>query len=886
MEKVKVNIPRISPPEDWIDEELRSRCPEQLKLINTPLNPIMLDICVWKSLEDFASSNSIDLDDVKHSLSAGCELIRKRRTEVSFDYKLRSSEYSLSIRPGIGQKTGNPLASFVSVEAEDYVIDPSRMIQVTLIFVPIWDEPKCDLDATYTVIQERMQAAAFIKKSRDEIIAGIHQTQLIKVDETLHKLALKEYGALRLLLQLLHIRDELLPQTSADGIVLTVESDDKDSATTIDLEISNVTNGQFRDDDQVVLVESGSDREYRGTVEEFRNSQITIVTKGTLKLVAGSRVHISEKPRYQYGRHEESLRAFLRKEAAGCWEDLVTLLCKPDRLPGIQATMPETWFSEHDLNKEQRAAVAGALSSPSAFFIQGPPGTGKTSVICEIIEQLASKGESVLLVASTHVAVDEVLRRIGRKDGIFPLRIAWDPGRVDKDLRFFTFQHLSKHLTSKVAAGAVRQGTLLGKKLDDIKSIAGGLEALNDLRLKRDESERTMETASAHRDHFYVDIDRQIKGHEDQIVSFTNAVDSCRRSVASQKGRLNSASTQLDAVLKTKQSLLGKVLSSIGGDIAHARSELNNARKKLDQAQSSLQGVEESLAKEQKSLKASMELRESKGSELDIAKSMAQEGFEGAKWAWESALAASPYHDSQHVERALQDLEEMKDSTRKLEAYKALNEGLCKLLDSDKVTSESESNNLDDLSGFLLQGVNLFCATTEGIAGSPHAKDHTFDTLIVDESSRVTDAQFLISAIRARRWILVGDENQLPPYFGNKDEYLLHALCALLMRENLGVSVDSAVDRLASIWENEDDSDLHEFRREAVRKEAEQLLSSGLWEREFKDILAEQQEYYISDDENTDLSEVMLSAMKEKLVTCPRSQVHPLSDSQRRFQTV
>lgn len=61
---------------------------------------------------------------------------------------------------------------------------------------------------------------------------------------------------------------------------------------------------------------------------------------------------------------------------------------------------------------EQRSFVENALGSPDFAFLEGPPGSGKTTAICEIVEQLIEKGERVLLCASTHVAIDNVLERL------------------------------------------------------------------------------------------------------------------------------------------------------------------------------------------------------------------------------------------------------------------------------------------------------------------------------------------------------------------------------------------------------------------------------------------------------------------------------------------
>jgi hypothetical protein len=61
---------------------------------------------------------------------------------------------------------------------------------------------------------------------------------------------------------------------------------------------------------------------------------------------------------------------------------------------------------------EQRSFVQKALGSPDFAFLEGPPGSGKTTAICEIVRQLVEKGERVLLCASTHVAIDNVLERL------------------------------------------------------------------------------------------------------------------------------------------------------------------------------------------------------------------------------------------------------------------------------------------------------------------------------------------------------------------------------------------------------------------------------------------------------------------------------------------
>ena len=78
--------------------------------------------------------------------------------------------------------------------------------------------------------------------------------------------------------------------------------------------------------------------------------------------------------------------------------------------------------------REQRKFVDVALNTPDFAFLDGPPGSGKTTAICELILQLAKREKRVLLCASTHVAIDNVLERLMDeknlyRDMIVPVRV-------------------------------------------------------------------------------------------------------------------------------------------------------------------------------------------------------------------------------------------------------------------------------------------------------------------------------------------------------------------------------------------------------------------------------------------------------------------------------
>lgn len=64
----------------------------------------------------------------------------------------------------------------------------------------------------------------------------------------------------------------------------------------------------------------------------------------------------------------------------------------------------------------------------------------------------------------------------------------------------------------------------------------------------------------------------------------------------------------------------------------------------------------------------------------------------------------------------------------------------------------------------LLARANVVGATCIGFAGASGTGESDFDLCIVDEASRATPTEALVPMARARRWILVGDPQQLPPF--------------------------------------------------------------------------------------------------------------------------
>jgi hypothetical protein len=63
-------------------------------------------------------------------------------------------------------------------------------------------------------------------------------------------------------------------------------------------------------------------------------------------------------------------------------------------------------------DQHQAACIDKAVSTPHFAVIQGPPGSGKTTVISSVIRRAIARGETVLVVSPTHVAVDNVVEKL------------------------------------------------------------------------------------------------------------------------------------------------------------------------------------------------------------------------------------------------------------------------------------------------------------------------------------------------------------------------------------------------------------------------------------------------------------------------------------------
>lgn len=131
-----------------------------------------------------------------------------------------------------------------------------------------------------------------------------------------------------------------------------------------------------------------------------------------------------------------------------------------------------------------------------------------------------------------------------------------------------------------------------------------------------------------------------------------------------------------------------------------------------------------------------------------------------------------PYLLKNLVSTYKQGIEKSLKNNQKLESQKFLLKNLYK----------QEEKELDPIEKIILDSANLVAGTMIGILQHPDIRANkqgaSFDVLIVDEASKVTFSDFLVPALHAKKWILVGDVKQLSPFV--EDDYVSENIATLI----------------------------------------------------------------------------------------------------------
>jgi hypothetical protein len=759
--------------------------------------------------------------------------IEERRGDDGPYYRLSGTRYDVYAQPSTARDSGETLAYITSVKSAQGLGRTDKVRPARVSLAKRWDEMPCYLDQ----LVDLFRAGVDVLRRRRVLLNQAHRDLnrpgvAPRPRGELHADLREYYDPLRRLLALLEQRSKIEGELRVAGTLL----------------------GQGRLDDEPVIwvrPDGTADLAEGRTVAvdglapgrriNLRVAGVETDDDGTVMALAAPRfpiakdipVRLTQQGRFALGRHSTALQRFLNEDVEGNWEHLARLLHHPESLPLGDVPEPEAYFDTR-LNSEQRQAVAGAVNSPHAFWVQGPPGTGKTTVICEVVRQLVARGERVLLLAPMHVAVDEVLGRIAGQPGVLALRISWDESKVAPELRRYLPEQATTTYLREARRPASSQATRWQVEIDRfdaqrqavdthlrasqrLRDIGAELSAMR-AAYARWREEHAGRVAGAQREQseaaraleYFVAALPPVTAHAADLHARLVAVPMVKRMLAriqdlvganSELARLSAAYRETE---ETRQRLLR---DQRGWADRHAAT-----RAQLDR-----------LAKRQSVGDAEHQVRVDRA---EVARSAARSELDGAAAQLRVLVGQDPDRVPETALARLRD--RLAGEVARRHHRIALERRWFTLSGLDTGDPDALANQVD---ADLRRSANLICCTTTGV--NRDLGDADFDTLIVDEASRVVDSEFLIGAIRSRRWVLVGDEHQLPPYVEPADEYHLHALAALdLVDRGVEADLAAAVARRGRLWSA--DEETHRFRADPVLRRAEQMRDAGTWAREYR----------------------------------------------------
>ncbi|MEN8219670.1 MAG: AAA domain-containing protein [Pseudomonadota bacterium] len=135
---------------------------------------------------------------------------------------------------------------------------------------------------------------------------------------------------------------------------------------------------------------------------------------------------------------------------------------------------------------KQRDFVNIALNTPDFAFLEGPPGSGKTTAICELILQLIAQDKRILLCASTHVAVDNVIERLMAspyREQVIPVRIG-DKSNLSDSVKPYQFEEFCRAEKNRLVNFLSQQNSLSQAQTHLLQAIQNQDETLTNMILE------------------------------------------------------------------------------------------------------------------------------------------------------------------------------------------------------------------------------------------------------------------------------------------------------------------------------------------------------------------------------------------------------------------
>jgi AAA domain len=414
-----------------------------------------------------------------------------------------------------------------------------------------------------------------------------------------------------------------------------------------------------------------------------------------------------------------------------------------------------------ELDDDQAEAFRKALTVEDLLAVLGPPGTGKTRTISQIAGTCAlgiagRDPDRVLVTARTDAAVDGVLAGLPKE--LLTVRLG-DAGGATAEGQPHQLERRAAELRAKAVEGtgralaAHRSVAIAQRWAGELAERAGQLRlaveaeqrARADLEAARRAAGGSAQTRVDALSAEYEERERALASGDRRADRLTRCSDGARQRSAWPLVGVASAALarrwdqRLVACLEDAERVRTKQERNLA-ELANAQRELDAVTRAHPAVRAARTDVHEAARRRAECLTAA----------LAAARSCTD-----AVAAVDAPPPVTDDHDQDHTERTLAQVQSW--LAQRLPVLAARAELLAGW-------HAQVSGDAEQLYPELVRYADVVAATQAGAVSQPGISGDDFDLAIVDEAGRIGAADALVPLVRARRGVLVGDPQQIPPY--------------------------------------------------------------------------------------------------------------------------
>lgn len=461
-------------------------------------------------------------------------------------------------------------------------------------------------------------------------------------------------------------------------------------------------------------------------------------------------------------------------------------------------------FISKKLNEDQKNSVINSIKAEDFHLIIGPPGTGKTYVIEELIRQFIKRNQKLLITAWTNLAVDNIIKRLSKKDTRNVVRIG-PINEIDSEVKKFSiFEKMKEH---KDWIEVERHHKIIDELFKLIPTIKDEISLIQD---KINQSKNVKQNFNNELDNLIAEkqkydelilipIHSKISGDMSSIndeLSLINEKSETYLSLSRNILQMNELQTQIPEVEHIQQlknmvrnmkfSILGKKVSSFFSKTNNK--ELEKLKQEYEKNRKYLDEIPE-LKKKYAHLKKICEEESNRiyssenGSPDKDALNLEFRAYEILEKRY---LPILKEHEILNINRRVSEINQevytiyVDSLNRKIDLVdvkiKGLNTELYIQINHKEDLHKQYLNRLSSLDFYkknvdklikaimsdIINRADLI-ATTAVSSCHYFLDDITFDVMIMDEATQVASFMSLLPLLKCKKFILVGDNRQLQP---------------------------------------------------------------------------------------------------------------------------